>query len=179
MWAPTLLSNFIEDTSYLVNHGNSIGILPRSTARPHLQYDTSQTPDVYFSIIPMLFPLTSSLDNFRSHPEYRPHHWCVNSILVNIFCALRDTKVGYLANPRRINKKIICFKVLFKIHQNIGTPVRNGSSKCLLGEWYHCDANILTQPISEKWMSGKLDHQICHAFSNNQQPNHQEHIQGS
>src|ERR1700734_2958969 len=96
--------------SQLEYRANSFLSTPWPPSSKHLQYDTSQRPDIDFGTV----TLTMGADHFRRHPEHGALHTIGDIIAVNVVRFLGYPKIGDFACPIKIEEDIVSLKIPMK-----------------------------------------------------------------
>lgn len=78
---------------------------PWPLTSPHLENDTSNTPNIDLGVIATLL----RVDDLGSHPEDGSLHRSVDIGHVDVFGSFRDTKVGDFADARGLHQYVIRF----------------------------------------------------------------------
>ena len=90
---------------------------PGSAARPHLQHDTPDTPDIDLEIVSLLL----CLDDFWRHPKDGALHSSMRTAVV--VRPFRYSKVRYLTNTRCLDEDVVCLQVLASQYVNEGQAI--------------------------------------------------------
>ena len=81
---------------------------PWPLTRPHLEDNAAHTPDIDLGVV----ALALRVDDLGSHPENSSLHRGIRGRHVDVVGALRDTKVGDLADTGGLNKDVVRFQIL-------------------------------------------------------------------